>query len=226
MSDHDLLDTLLTAGVLEETAGADVRVTDAFESDLDAARRRIDAGDPATRLSAHVPDGTAVGQVRDLLNEDVELLARYVTLSEYVTAADVDVHLQRMVVLNSVLDGDLPTEGVPEPFLPVAGTHLPFYLQLHRVAVVYVWRTDCPECDGMRGELAESFAGEHGDVGLYAVYGPVCARFLHEEYDVVGGPTTLFIRDGSVDARLQGHFESGIVDDELTKTRSLVEQPN
>lgn len=229
MSDHDLFATLMTADVLEETAGDDVRVTDAFSSDLKANRTTLDGADPGDvdeRLSAHVPDGTRLGQVRDLLHEAAELLARYVTLAEYVPVADVDRHLQRMVVLNSVLDGDLPTQGVPARFLPVDGTYLHFYLQLHRVAVVYIWRMDSPECEGMRRELEELPVSAYGDVGLYAVYGPACARFLQEEYNVVGGPTTLFVRDGSVDARLQGHFESAVVENELAKTRSLVGQPN
>jgi hypothetical protein len=48
-------------------------------------------------------------------------------------------------------------------------------------------------------------------LALFAAYGPDAAELLQDRYGVQGGPTTLFVVDGEVDARLQGaHYPEAI----------------
>lgn len=226
MEKPQLLNTLLASDVVIEVNTEQLKLTDEFEDALDGYRQRFEqAGvDEFTAIiEACVPDTIDPEWVVDLLAQNTTLLARYVSLADFLDVDTVSEQTRYLVLLNSILDTDQPSKGVPEPFLSIDGHHLPFYLQLHRVVIVYVWRTGCPECDGMRAELEQATIEEGDDVGRYAIYGPDCARFIEEEYDVVGGPTTLFVRDGTVDSRLQGHFEASAIKTELDKSLALVE---
>jgi hypothetical protein len=58
-----------------------------------------------------------------------------------------------------------------------------------------------------------------------AVYGPDAPVLLEERYNVVGAPTTLFVLNGRVDARLQGAHEEYKIESEVQKLRELSGSP-
>lgn len=213
-------ETLLAAlvgndGVFEDAGdGGPLRLSPAFRDRVDDWRATLDAADGGERTAALVE---AVGEGgAELLGgavEDSAFLARCCALSE-----STDLSPAVVVHTGAVLDrfhGDVETDGAPDPFLPVRGDRLSVLLDATPAAVVYVWRHDCPACDSMRESLEEAYAEPPEDVSLFAVYGPEWSGLLHHDYDVVAGPTTLFVLDGSVDSRIHGACAPEVAESEV-----------
>lgn len=147
-------------------------------------------------------------------------------LAEYLTFADIDglshaERLRMMSTLDMLLPSSSPTDGTPDAFLPVDGNRLPLLLSVYDRAIVYIWREDCPPCDVMRDEFNEIFPSPPDDLALLSVYGPDCAKLLQEEYGVTGGPVTLFVLHGKVDARLNGAQYREVIETEIEKHREI-----
>ena len=212
--------TLLSGGVLTETDDGGVDLSPGFREAV-AEGRRIAKTDSETRRAAVVERVSDEDAADSLLAvcEDDGLLARTLALLD---RTDLDVadalHLSATAIDRLERPSE-PSEGVPNAFVPVHGDRLPTLLELHDRAVVYVWRLDCPPCDLVRETLDEQFPEHPDDVTLLAVYGPDSAAFLQDRYDVVAGPTTLFVVDGTVDARLQGAFDGLVFENEIDVLR-------
>ena len=114
----------------------------------------------------------------------------------------------RLACVLSQFQAEEPATGAPEWFLPVRGTDIDQFTKNYKKCVVYVWRDECDPCDQMRDSLNSVFEDRTDEAVLLAVYGSDYADYLHDEFDVVGAPTILFIRNGEVFSRLEGpHYE-------------------
>lgn len=218
MSPEELLAELRDAGVVAVEDGR-VSIRQQYADTCAKFADRLETADDVTGVLSNdiepltdVPTGT---------NEGVEILAREAALKDLAPDLGRDERLRALFALFQVENPDMPTDGVPENFIPVDGTYLPATIPLLNKGVVYIWLHDCDPCDIMRDDLEDIFADAYEDVLPLGVYGPDSAATLQNEYDIVGGPVTLFIGDGSVDARLQGAHYPGVIESELDSLRSI-----
>jgi thiol-disulfide isomerase/thioredoxin len=220
-----LLDRLLEAAVVEPApAGDRLRLTDAFTDRLDTVRPTVEGLDASALredLSAVVDDPAEVDALLDAGDHDEALLVEYLAVAERLPGSS---HADRLRVLPVIdaLRREPPAEhGSPAAFTPVHGDRLPFLLRVHPEAVVYVWLDDCRDCDEMRATLDELYPEAPDDVAFFSVYGPDSPRVLQERFGVPGGPATLFVHGGTVDARLYGAQYGSVVESELRTLREL-----
>lgn len=227
-----VLTTLLDENVLETVDdGNMVVLTDRFETAIDEHRRRLAAFNDVDEIDVErVDDGedrtttcddTLAASLARLWETEPALLAVYRALTAFLDDSSPEDRLSMVPVLAQFGPTPPRIEGAPVSFTPVYGEYLPPFLSCYRRAIVYVWRDDCPPCDTMRAELDTVFRAQPIDIGLFAVYGPTAADSLHEEYDVNGGPTTLFVIDGRVDARLHGAHHPETIESEIETLRKL-----
>ena len=215
-----LIDRLTASGVLAtgEDARGELRLAESFGDLVREARRSI-REDGRAALESDL--GDADEPVEELLDAGEDVAAEYLAL----VRADVEGFARedrlRSLPLVDTLRHEVPAEGSPGPFVPVRGSLLPVVLPLYERAIVYTWREDCPPCDLMREGFEAVFEEPPGDVALLSAYGPAHAETLQEQYDVVGGPTTLFCYRGAVDARLTGGHARQIIESEVRKLREL-----
>jgi len=212
----ELLSTLLAGGVLVE-ADADGELS--FGEDfLNRVTERTDRAE-GDKWEQAFADGVTRGEAyRDafaaVADRTPELLGTYWALDDALDGVSFSELLQLLVVVDRFRYPPEETAGTPEGFLAVRGDRVPGLVEFVRHGVVYVWREDCDPCDVM----AEQFAELHGrtdDAVRLAVYGPPWAAELHEVFDVGGAPTTLFVANGRVDARLVGAYKAEHVASEL-----------
>jgi thiol-disulfide isomerase/thioredoxin len=208
---------------VDETAdGERLQLSDAYCEQVETFEEQL-RGTDEEQLRRTVRDEVGeseADQVIGACESDPALIARYLALSSRTEEHDV-VERLRLVPIVEQFFGTTPDEGAPDAFTPVQPDQLPFLLNLYERAIVYMWRDDCEPCDLMREELESLFPDPPEDIALFAVYGPDDPRFLYEEYDVSGGPATLFMLNGEVDARLYGAHYTGVVESEIETLRSL-----
>lgn len=149
-------------------------------------------------------------------SDDARTLAELFVLHDRLEPTVTDDWLSLLPVLRLFRSQDMPIRGVPESFIPVPATQIPYLTQVYSPAVVYVWLDDCPPCDTVREDLESLFEKPQG-VMPFAVYGPDDQQFLRKEYDVTAGPALLFMRSGRIDSRLYGAHPIQTVKSELTK---------
>lgn len=209
---------LFDTGVLT-TRNGNVTTTDDFESEVKKYAEEVAAlslEDLADRIRVRVEQEGVVEPFAELGADDPRLLAELFALHDRLQPSENDDWLSLLPVLGLFRRPDMPTDGVPESFVPVLATHLPQLTRVYSPAVVYVWLDDCPPCDTVKEDL-ESLFEEPQEVMPFAVYGPNYQEFLREEYDVTAGPALLFVRGGRVDSRLYGAQPKQTVKSELTK---------
>lgn len=223
MDPEVVLATLLDAGVLS-SSGETLRLSDSFCALADEWQASLDSpDDPAlgAELGPLLGEDHAAALVESA-GHDTAFLGRVAALAELTEGLSVVELVRTDAVLDQLRSG-IPTEGVPASFLPVRGDRLAVLLDHTPLAVVYVWRHDCPPCEAMEATLETVFPEPPDDIGLFAVYGPDWAELLHDDYDVPAGPATLFMIDGSVDARLYGAKPTDAVETEVDVLRQSVE---
>lgn len=211
------IDALIDANVFEPSRdGEGYEITDAFRASVEA--RHDELADLApSGIRENIRDIFGEGEIATLVGDvsetDREFAAVCVTLADRLDSADEIVRLAPIV--QQYRRGVPRDDGVPEPFLAVHGDRLATFTRLYQQSVVYVWREDCPPCDMMRTTLTELFATDSDGPALFAVYGPDYARTLADAFDVVGGPTTLFVYEGRVESRLQGAHHPESIENEV-----------
>jgi thiol-disulfide isomerase/thioredoxin len=222
MQSDELLDTLVETGILEPTArGNSVAVTANFQEFVEETETTLERREGLRdELEARFDDPEAIDALAALGEEDLQFLAQYCALAEWVESLSHDDLVRTVAVLAQFQEPPPRAEGAPDSFLPVRGEQLLTLLQLTRRAVVYVWQEDCEPCDLTR-ETFEEQLDIPADIGLFAVYGPDWAELLYEEFDVAGAPTTLFVLDGQVDSRLNGPHYPESYKGELETLREL-----
>jgi thiol-disulfide isomerase/thioredoxin len=224
MDAAESLEELLATNVLVET-DVGISTTSAFQEavETEVDRIRSDGDAIVDRIDATTSDGRETERIHAAGAVDETFLALYLTLADRLDSRPAAAVCDVAVVLQGMQDGIPPSHGVPDPLRPVRGDQLTTLWELSPVAILYVWLDDCDPCDAMRAAFEMVLAGHPAeDLGLYAVYGPDWAELLYEEYNVAGGPTTLFVADGTVNARLHGEYSAAALRTELDTFRSLV----
>lgn len=151
---------------------------------------------------------------------DPEFVALYISLEEtFPDLSPEDMTALSLSLLNLYETTTPPDDGVPEAFVPLQGNRLPLVVRLCERCIVYTWRHDCAPCEQMMNSFEDLLPSPPEDIVCVAVYGPGCAELLHEEFDVVGSPTTLFVRDGEVETRLVGAHHESAIKTEIDKVR-------
>lgn len=206
--------------VLEATG--EVELTARFCDELDANRELVTgAGDQRARKLREVfVDEAQVDQFDEIVSKSPTFVARLVTLADFLSERPLDELVQMTIALDQFFRQPPPEEGVPEAFYAINGDQLDV-LSFYNRAIVYVWRHDCEPCDRMRAVFDELFPEPPEDIALFAVYGPDWSRELKRNYDVTAGPSTLFVVDGRVDARLLGSHHRAAIEAEIEQLREL-----
>lgn len=217
------LDRLLETSILVPVDDDGVELSDEFV-DQYATHRDVFAGasDLEAELSTLLDAGEATW-VTEAGRGDAELIARYAVLRDRLPDRSREELLSLALLLAQFERGPPRDEGAPSVFVPVYVDQLPVLVSLYRRCMVYVWRDDCEPCDLAREELDELFDTQPEDIACFAVYGPENPELLDAEFDVVGGPTTLFMIDGRVDARIQGAAHQETYVQEVAALRELAD---
>lgn len=215
------IDRLTATDVIEPTDDRDsYRLTPTFVDEVERYRAEFEAaGGSPDQLRERLPDAASFPDGPDGL--DPTVVAEYCAVRDRVD--DEREAIAVAAVLDRFSDPSPPTDGSPVPFLPIHGERLPFIVGCYGAVVVYAWREDCPPCDIMKATFEAVFDPAPDDLLLVSVYGPDCPRLLDERFDVVGAPTTLFVRDGAVDSRFVGARDRNAVEREIETFRRLSE---
>ena len=210
---------LLFEGGVLTAEGEDVSLTDAFASTVDDYEEVFtDCSDERTRaVHERIDDDEALAEAFVELGEvDPRSVAELCALSERLDAERADAWLALLPVLRLFRPDPVPGHGAPAQAIPVAAECLPALTRVYSPALVYVWLDDCPPCESLSARLESTFETPRG-VSLFAVYGPRDRSFLDEEYSVTAGPALLFMRDGTIDARLYGDQKGSVLRTELER---------
>lgn len=213
---EESLDELIATEVLREDPDGGLAVNDAVVASVPDA---LDAPpkDAAPEVIDYVDRFEMVAEV---LKRELVGLAQWVDL-EGCSREEV---LSMIQILDYFLNlPETVTHGSPEGFLPIIGNRLAFYTSLSSCSIAYIWLDDCEPCDRMRDVLAEVFPEVPEGVSTYSVFGPECAQYLDERYDLTGGPVTLFLVNSNVDVRLQGAASELAVRKELEALTSYID---
>jgi len=225
MDETDMYNMLTREGVIEErgTLGT-VTLTDEYVDTIQSERERHQAKSAAQteeRIRS-ITDGPTDG-LESIAGDWDEFLCHYIVLGEMLPAINRDERI-RVGILLSQFEQDPPRRsGSPDTFLPIHCRHLEYVVQFYTTAIVYVWKDDCEPCDLVKADLDDCFEERNSDLGLFSVFGPEDPEYLERTYDVVGGPTILFLYEGEVDARLQGAHYPEIIENEIERLRSRQE---
>ncbi|MFC7133255.1 MULTISPECIES: thioredoxin family protein [Salinibaculum] len=214
-----MLTQLLDSGVLTEGESG-FQLSEQFVDTVEANQAALDGLTPDESVHA-VLGLDSEGPVSELDEADAPFLVEYATLVEMVSDASAEELIRWTAILDQFRADASPTDGSPEPFLDVSGDKLPSYLELFSPAIVYVWREECDPCDIVRGDFENIFGDAPEDIALFSVYGPDNSVMLQERYDVMAGPTVLFMVDGRVDARLVGAHTRETLDSEIDILRDV-----
>jgi thiol-disulfide isomerase/thioredoxin len=197
-SKSNTMELLLEHGVIKKSGEDHIQPTTDF---ADSVRRW--SGEVRTDFESILDYGEELENHLER-HDDLAVESVFATLPEFVPEiSDAERHLSALL-LGSLMNEMEKTAGVPDLFIPVSGEALPPLLTMYDRAIVYVWRHDCDPCDLVREDLEVLCTPSPEDVVLLAVDGPDSAEFLQKEYEVAGGPTVLFVKNGRVDARLLG----------------------
>lgn len=215
-----VLDTLVDGGVLvEEEAG--LHITEAFLEYTSMEPVPSDATElrEATDGSLDDAEASSLAAVAELSPAAV---ATYLGVAEF-CSDDLSVEERAWVTmtLDCIPPNEVPEGHTPELFTPIDANHVPFVEHFFRKAIVFIWREDCRPCEAVQNDFDALLEEAPPDTALFSVFGPDAGRLLREEYDVSGGPTTLFFLDGRVDLRLIGAQYPSVLETELEKFEDM-----
>jgi hypothetical protein len=226
MNPNAMLDELIEGGLLaERDGGAELHLTDHITRDLEDERRRLEEADLNT-VRRELDDGAdIVDCLLDGANPPDGMLPHYLAARNHLDQAEPEIWLRLATVLFQLDEGMPPIDGVPAPFLPVTGRTLEVFQTVYPASIIYIWRHDCGPCEEIRRHFETIFSETNPDgFALFGIYGPDWAEILHERYEVVGGPTTLFTINDSVDLRIQGGCSQQYLEEEVETFRALCRQ--
>lgn len=212
---------LAAAGVFERDAEDAFSVSSAFRDRADTYERQLDDATAADRPELFADETSVENPALVAVAERSPVLgARYLALEAHAPELGVEERVRALLVLDRFLGESPPDDGVPDAFHPIRGERFHALLPVLQRSVVYVWLDDCEPCDEMRETFDDLFAEPPADLALLSVYGPECPELLHTEYDIVGGPVTLFAADGEIESRLVGSHYHGVIEDEIVRLRA------
>ena len=206
---------LVATDILKETSDGFV-LDSSFRERVRNLKANIQS-DGFNPTESSIPDleTNCTAELERALRNDPELLARLEILAKNLSELRFRDLLGILLVLDTLTYPPTKTDGAPKSFVSLPGDRLDKFLPFVSYGVVYVWQDDCDPCDVMVDEFGNLSAEERKDALFLAVYGPEWAEHLANKYDVAGAPTTLFIVDGNVDARLTGAHPAELLATEL-----------
>ncbi|WP_254280436.1 thioredoxin family protein [Haloarcula marina] len=217
MDSGSLTNALVAAGLLAvEDEESTLELGEAMDEYVDASTSSI--GESTLELDApsvdHLED-----EIRPVVSElgalNSRLAALYLAVADAAPALSHADRLRALPLLDALVAGPQRTDGAPDPFIPIGGDQVAAYLHLHRLVVLYVWRDDCEPCEVMRADIEAVVDEPPEALSLFAVHGPDIPFDVRERYNILGGPVTLFLVDGEVDARLSGPHHQVVIEREL-----------
>jgi hypothetical protein len=216
-------ETLVRGGVLVETDDG-FGVAESFTEAVERTREAVEGLDEAAieeRVAGAVDgaDEDRRALVTEVGTDDREFLALYLTLTERLPDLSAETRIRVVPFLQGFRGSPPREEGAPEAFVPIHGDRLRPITRLFPRSIVYVWLDDCEPCDELRKTFDKLFPEPPEGIELFAVYGPDYARYLHEEYDVEGGPVTLFMLRDTIDSRLFGAKHERVYEGEVDQLR-------
>jgi len=146
-----------------------------------------------------------------------EFSAMYSLLDDKLNDVSVQNRLDTVFILDWFLRSMPENSGSPEHFLPIHGDLLPVVEAIYSPSIIYIWRQNCDPCELVVDDLEDIFEFPPKNIRLFSIYGPEHTDLLKDRYDVIGGPTILFLANGSVDARLHGAHNQEVLEAEIEK---------
>jgi thiol-disulfide isomerase/thioredoxin len=204
----------------EEGFGVAESFADSIERSYESVRG-LDGSAIEERVADAVDDEDQRGLVTEVGTDDREFLALYLALTERLPSLPAETRIRIVPLLQGFRGSPPRDEGAPDAFVPIHGDRMRTITRLFPRSIVYVWLDDCEPCDAMRETFDDLLDGPPDGVELFAVYGPDYAEFLHEEYDVKGGPVTLFMLRDRVDARYYGEKHERVVASEIEMLQGM-----
>lgn len=223
MRPDEVLAQLVEDDILEEDADEGVvRITQLYQSHFTDYMNELDdlTVDQLREVITNRQGTPEAARLLDLCNGDTDLIARYFAITDITDRYEFEERLRLLPIIEQFAR-PAPDDGAPESFTPAHPERLPFLLNVYRRAIVYIWRDDCPPCDQMRDILEEFSEDAAKDIALLAVYGPADPKLLYDQYNVQGGPVTLFVLEGQVDSRLYGAQYASVIESEIETLESL-----
>lgn len=213
-----MMQQLLDTGIVVESADGLYELSAEFEETLSRVTSATSQEPAASELAL---ENAAPTDELAVLEDHEEYSAIYSALDAALDTATHVQKLQLIPLINAFHGSGVELDGVPEYFYPVPGDLLNHLLSHYKRAIVYVWRHDCPPCRTVKADFETFFEQPPTDIALFAVYGPEWASLLQEQFDITGGPATLFIVNGEVDARLYGAHPRDTLRNELETLREI-----
>lgn len=205
MDSDELISVLAEHGVIEDKR--EFQLSEAFLDCITTQRKHLgslEGGELRRTLVEAVSPDDERAELAEIAVLDHRFGATLSALHEFLPGFDQDT-LRDVALSFYLLTTSVPrTEGSPSQFVPVEVAQLDLILRLFPRCILYVWRDDCEPCEIMREEFDEIFTTQPEDLGLFSVYGPDGRDQLEKRFNVVGGPTTLFMYQGRVFSRFYG----------------------
>jgi len=225
MENESVFELLVKSHIIKETPDGSVELSEQFSETL-SQQEEEGPEEIIKKLRSEGVFFEHVSRLEEIAEFDPEFVTHYGAVNQAIEEDEFETVVRATVLLEQFEARTLPTEGSPELFFPVRGEKLPTILSIFPVAVVYIWREESTECTTMKRDLDKLFDEPPEDVALFSVYGPDSAAFLEEEYDVIGGPTTLFVANGEVDSRLYGAQFPRVVESEMKELLKTAKERN
>jgi len=218
MLSEDLLRKLSKTGVVDTNDKEYFELTENFVDRVENHLgwiKDIDGGRIGSEVDEVGAEELPNVTLADIVEENHHFVAYLLALNEHF---DGPVSHVEMTVIDHLYRGLPPEKKAPANSIPLHGDWLQTVANLFDGFVAYIWLDNCDSCDQM-AENIESVLDEHAnELLVFAIYGPEWSERLQAEFEVVGGPTTLFISEGSVDTRLHGAHPPGTLLTECEKS--------
>lgn len=201
-----LLDRLVDAGVVDESADGELTATRPFES-VHAVYRDtyLEVDDERFRGTVaevfDIDEAEAATRIEELGVTRAELSA-YLALGSFLEESPSPVELATMA---AIVVEVAPPSPVPDGQRELEDDDYEPFLASHPDAVVFVWRRDCAPCDRMKGDL-DALLDRLPANGAVAGIDGGSADAFREAFEVDSAPTTLVFRDGDLAARESGRL--------------------
>jgi len=212
MSPEEVVGLLRDQSIITETDTGTFRMTPEAQTRYQSEQSYLtgDAG----------PESVQIGNIDLDINEDtLTFLAAYSLINDWLDEIPPEQMVSITLVLTWFQQSVPESDGAPENFLPIHGDQIPIITSFYSPAIVYVWRHDCDPCELVREDF-EAIVESTEDISLFSVYGPQYAELLRERYDVIGGPTILFVANGKIDSRIHGAHSRQLLQSEIETVQS------